>query len=166
MKERVSLVSISGGTKLKPIRLDIILAKVPRSPDVEVENRSKLNSWLAKPVAMNYLINEPSGLMHKYITVRIYAIINGTTEIMAKSILWVLNAYDVHIELLRIQSNKYAKLIDSTLSIYSYLDLFQAPRYVGKGVKARSIEAILPRVARKSINLFSLTCVFSFFLLF
>lgn len=39
----VSLVSIKGGTKLNPIKLDRILTKVPKSPEVEVDNKSKLN---------------------------------------------------------------------------------------------------------------------------
>jgi hypothetical protein len=41
---------MSAGTKLKPIRFDKMLTKVPSSPDVEVESKSKLKTYETKTV--------------------------------------------------------------------------------------------------------------------
>lgn len=47
--------------------------------------------------AKNYLIKVPSGLMLRYIDTKIIATIKGMILIIARSIFYVLKAYDVQI---------------------------------------------------------------------
>ena len=78
---------------------------VPRVPHVSVDNRSKLKIWQINTVPKNYLIKCYSGLTLKYMDVRITETVKGITEIIAKSIFYVLNAYDVQIELFKIDKS-------------------------------------------------------------
>lgn len=75
---------------------------------------------------------------------------------IAKSIFYVLKAYEVQTELQIMFSSKYENETDSTLCIYSYLGLFQTPMNVGRGVIANKNTDNLPEVLKKSKNLFTL----------
>lgn len=56
---------MSAGTKLKPIRFDKMLTKVPSSPDVDVESKSKLKTYETKTVPTACLISMDSGLTQR-----------------------------------------------------------------------------------------------------
>jgi hypothetical protein len=67
------------------ITLVIMLATVPRLPQIVTGTRSKLKICETKIVKKNCLIREDSGFTLKWIAVSMIATISGMTLIMAKS---------------------------------------------------------------------------------